>query len=481
MPTDRTHIVLVPGFAGFDALGQLEYYAGITEQFRLWKKPHHKATLNYFDNFPTAAVATRAKRLRHFLAERIARGEFAEDDQIVLIGHSTGGLDIRRLLLDLGQDKANHASYAVDRLTITAEQILRMLQRVVFISVPQYGTNIANWVRHHSILREVAVTELQASVALSQLPLINRLQGLLSDCTAAVTNIDLVLAARDALIEAEVGSSRDKSRTLLSEEAASELSLWLRHMSADFSAVDDLSVLPASKDAQSPAHFNAATRNKEIEYWDNDKIEIRSYATIGKSPFSFDTGETVPMWELLLPWTFGSTLENLADQMDQVYLHCYRACAGGPFAYPGDANYVPGSGSVPWGEIPTPQAVFPTSAFAGKISLWDNDGIVNTASMLWPNGNETILVPCDHADILGHYKRVPVAIQAEESGRQFEAYDLLKSGSRFSDTEFQEIWSSIFGYCLDGYARDGARKMKGYAKASSESIQAYSSTVEERS
>jgi hypothetical protein len=28
--TKRLHIVLVPGFAGFDALGQLEYYGGIT-------------------------------------------------------------------------------------------------------------------------------------------------------------------------------------------------------------------------------------------------------------------------------------------------------------------------------------------------------------------------------------------------------------------------------------------------------------------
>lgn len=31
----RLHIVLAPGFAGFDALGQLEYYAGLTPHFRL--------------------------------------------------------------------------------------------------------------------------------------------------------------------------------------------------------------------------------------------------------------------------------------------------------------------------------------------------------------------------------------------------------------------------------------------------------------
>jgi hypothetical protein len=30
----RTHVVLVPGFVGFDALGQLENYAGVTDVFQ---------------------------------------------------------------------------------------------------------------------------------------------------------------------------------------------------------------------------------------------------------------------------------------------------------------------------------------------------------------------------------------------------------------------------------------------------------------
>ena len=38
-PATRCHIVLVPGFGGFDALGQVEYYAGITRLFQQWKLP----------------------------------------------------------------------------------------------------------------------------------------------------------------------------------------------------------------------------------------------------------------------------------------------------------------------------------------------------------------------------------------------------------------------------------------------------------
>ena len=115
---NRVHIVLVPGFAGFDALGQLEYYAGVTEEFLAWQQARAAgpwAALHYFDNLPTAAVATRAARLGRYLAQRFARGDFAPGDTVALVGHSTGGLDIRRLLLDLERQAGSGlAAFAVD-------------------------------------------------------------------------------------------------------------------------------------------------------------------------------------------------------------------------------------------------------------------------------------------------------------------------------------------------------------------------------
>ena len=73
----RVHMVLIPGFGGFDALGNVEYYSGITRQFQI--HDDKSAVLHYFDNLPTAAVVTRAARLRAFLAKRIARGEILPD------------------------------------------------------------------------------------------------------------------------------------------------------------------------------------------------------------------------------------------------------------------------------------------------------------------------------------------------------------------------------------------------------------------
>jgi triacylglycerol esterase/lipase EstA (alpha/beta hydrolase family) len=91
MAAKRFHIVLIPGFAGFDALGQLEYYGRVTPLFqRLQIKD---LVLHYFDNLPTASVTTRASRLQSYLAKRIARGEISDGDEVTLVGHSTGGLD----------------------------------------------------------------------------------------------------------------------------------------------------------------------------------------------------------------------------------------------------------------------------------------------------------------------------------------------------------------------------------------------------
>jgi triacylglycerol lipase len=102
--TKRLHVVLVPGFAGFDALGQLEYYGGITPLFQTWLTGNQ--VLHYFDNFPTAAVVTRATGLRSYLAKRLARGEISNRDDVILVGHSSGGLDIRWLLWDLYHRKS---------------------------------------------------------------------------------------------------------------------------------------------------------------------------------------------------------------------------------------------------------------------------------------------------------------------------------------------------------------------------------------
>src|ERR1051326_444233 len=197
MSAGRHHIVLVPGFAGFDALGHLEYYAGVTPLF----PQLGDAVLHYFDNFPTAAVATRAARLLGWLNKRSARGEIKPEDHITLIGHSTGGLDIRRLILDLDRQPAHVAVDGGAR--VEPEAVLRAIRRVVFLSVPPWGTNIADWVRSHSFWRQVVVAELRAGFAGSQMPIVDRVGPTLTGAAARLTRSGFFRALQDTLREAD--------------------------------------------------------------------------------------------------------------------------------------------------------------------------------------------------------------------------------------------------------------------------------------
>jgi triacylglycerol lipase len=423
----RFHTVLIPGFAGFDALGQLEYYAGLTPLFQ--SRGADDEVLHYFDDYPTAAVETRAARLQKYLAKRIARGDISPGDEVTLVGHSTGGLDIRWLLW-----KLHHRSKAaaVDGgCAVDAEKILHAVRRVVFLSVPHWGTNIADWVRAHGIGRLAVVADLRAAVAGSQLLPVDWLERTITGAAACLTGADLLLAMQDALSEAnEYNGVPGPLRKAEAHEAAAQLALYLRDIASDFRAIDDLTSLPPrTGEIASPAHFDRRDRDKEMKLLGN--LEFRSYLTLGKRPFRFPADEVAPPWELAKPCTYPEIMKDaaLSAGTDIAYRAGYRACAGGPFD-----------------ERPVPRRKV-TRRFQGapqdQIEKWDNDGIVNTLSMFWPK-DENVLVAADHMDIVGHYKLVPA--QPGE-GRNYRAYDLLKSASGFDEKIFEEIWKEIFEFC----------------------------------
>ena len=427
--TKRFHVVLIPGFAGFDALGQLEYYSDITRLFQTCRARNQ--VLHYFDNFPTAAVVTRATRLRVYLARRIARGEISLSDDVTLVGHSTGGLDIRWLLWDLYPLLRRNQPIVVDgRAKVDPASILEVVRRVVFLSVPHWGTNIANWVQTYRLERKAVVEELRAAVVGSQLLPLDRIETGIMGGAACLTGAELFRAAQDALSEANEHNGRPSPfRTAEAQEAASQLGLYLRHMASDFRAIDDLTSPPerAGKPV-SPAHFTVSDRKKELRL--ARRIKFRSYVTLGRRPFRFDPGPA-PLWEFSKPSTYPEASKDpaLSAGTDIVYRKCYRACAGGPFRQPAHS-----------GKVTKRLSGAPRHA----IEVWDNDGIVNTLSMLWPRG-DNVLVPGDHMDIVGHYKPL---LAERGGGRKYRAYDLLKSESGFNENIFKEVWQEIFAFSL---------------------------------
>ncbi len=434
-PYTRCHIVLIPGFGAFDALGRVEYYAGITRLFQRWNGTRGTlpTVLHYFDSLPTAAVVTRATRLRNYLAKRMARGEILASDKIVLVGHSTGGLDIRQLVCDLHDPKKRHIP--VDGgLNVDAHKLRKCLDGVVFLSVPHWGTNIAGWVCSHTVLRTTAIADLRAAFAGSQIYLLDQIEAGLADGAATLTGANLLLALRDALTEANDDlSGPDPTQIAAAQETASELELYFREMATDFRVINDLASTPY-KGEQSPAHYNDRERRRELEFWKQPPIRTLSYATVGGRPFHFASrsGCPAPIFSLTNPGDYLAVAQGcgLSAGTDISYRLSYRACAGGPLEWPalrGKITRVLGP--------PPPQ----------PIELWDNDGIVNTVSMLWPRG-ETVLVLADHLDIVGHYRLEP-AQPAVGAPRTYQSYDSLKSAPLFQPTTFEDVLEGDLPLC----------------------------------
>jgi hypothetical protein len=379
-------------------------------------------------------VATRAARLRDFLAKRVARGELQRGDRIALVGHSTGGLDIRQLLWDLLQrpdeelpvDGAEGAA-----CTVRARELLDLVKRIAFLSVPQWGTNIADWVRAHGAARKALVAELLGAFTARDLPLAGRFETWVATTTLSGARSELFFAIRDALTEMNVNREDDPRRVVEALEAHSEVELWLRYIWSDFSAIDDLASAPQG-DNTTPARFDAKQRKLESDAWTSHGITTRSYATIGSRPFRFEHAASAPEWKLLNPFTWPEQDENAGATLktDLAYRISYRACAGGPFVMPGGGA--------------TATATRFGTHDEQEVEVWDNDGIVNTASMLWPEGSETRLIAGDHGDVIGHFRLVK-AIQP--AGRQFHTYDLLGSGSGFDENSFRAVWRDVFDFC----------------------------------
>jgi hypothetical protein len=455
------HIVLVPGFGGFDALGQIEYYAGTTAAFQRWRAAggsrERPVVLHYFGNLPTAGVSTRAARLHSYVAKRIARGDIQDEDSVALVGHSTGGLDIRQMLFAPAQPDLDLDGGAIDELRATAvpvahSQILDTVSRVVFLSVPQYGTNIADWVRSHTLARRAVIEGLYRGVqGASVRPLARGISRLLDELAELTKNPDLLKAVEDALNETQPSQTAGPVWRAGAEEAGSQLRLWLQHMDHDFGVIDDLaSFTDSPRGSTSPAHYSEHRRAEELAVWRDHGIETRSIATIARRGFTFDPRKPAKPFHLhdVSTWP---THERAADagDMDISYVLAYRACAGGAFEVPSSVaaqcENIDGLNTT----LLDVANLGPSGPRAGAgLAVWDNDGIVNTASMLWPDLSNTRLVAADHLDIVGHYVLRKTVPSPDASGRRYASVDALKSHTEFTQDAFDRVWKDVFDHCV---------------------------------
>lgn len=420
------HLVLVPGFGGFDALGALRYYEGVTGV--LERTP---LVLHYFPNLPTASVRTRAEQLLAFLDERWRRKEIHPGDEVHLVGHSTGGLDLRQLLLRYRE--LERAPGPRERSVL---EVLGRIRSVQFLSTPQRGTNLVCRM-NHPLARALLIRPLLRACFES----VRGLRERGTSESARLLRLALLRGRRqesdnwiDALLDTMEGcySREGAYPSALARASYFELLRWLLHMASDSSALSDLSPTRLGDAPPSPAHEDDP--EGERRFLVEHGIRYASIVTVARPR----SGRWFDLFNRLHAFTAESPVPRL----------------GQPQAVQ---------------KLLEPRSV-------RMLSLADNDGLVNTLSQVWPDAASCFLVDADHADVIGHFQ----ADAAGDTHGSFKRYDLLNSSSGFDALAFAALWTRIASFArgrayheAEGTQGDGewaARSVGRMERSSSPSI-----------
>lgn len=123
------HVLLVPGFFGFTNLGDLRYFGHVRDallaRFAARGLP---VSVEVVRTLPTASLPRRAARVAEMLATLPADGA-----PVHLVGHSSGGLDVRLLA----------ATGVALPTTRDVDALLARVRSVVTVTTPHYGTPLA--------------------------------------------------------------------------------------------------------------------------------------------------------------------------------------------------------------------------------------------------------------------------------------------------------------------------------------------------
>jgi hypothetical protein len=126
----RQHVLLVPGFFGFANLGDFAYFGHVRDFFARYLRRHGIAgEVIVVQTFPTASLRRRATRVLETMAELLDRS----DGDVHLIGHSSGGLDVRLLTAPEVQLPT----------TLEVDKYAQKVRTVVTLSSPHRGSPLA--------------------------------------------------------------------------------------------------------------------------------------------------------------------------------------------------------------------------------------------------------------------------------------------------------------------------------------------------
>ncbi len=331
---------LVPGVFGFETLGQLPYFAHVAEV--LTERLQHRgvdARVRAVGTCPTASLRTRAAHLAEVVME--LAGD--DDAPIHLIGHSSGGLDLRLLVTP-------SASLPTE---VAVENLAARIQTVTTVATPHLGTplaDVATGVLGRRVLRVLSLLTVHA-LRFGHHPV----RGAVVAGRFLLRLDDLVGMREGVLDQLYDGLLADFSR-----EHSASLQEFLGRVRGDQALLPQLS--PAAMDV-----FNAATKDRpEVRYASvitrARPPGLRSMASVGVRPYA------------QISHVLYQVLYRVTSGMSEVAL--------GPLGDSQIEALISG-----YGKIPDERA---------------NDGMVPTRSQIW--GSLIHIARADHLDVMGYFR-----------------------------------------------------------------------------
>jgi hypothetical protein len=375
------HLYFVPGMFGFGRLASYDYFVHLERALvRELRARGHDAETWVVDVAPTASVRRRAARL----AELVASTSLG-DEPIHLIGHSTGGVDVRLLAcpgVDLPCDP-------------DALSWLPRLASVTTMSTPHHGTPLAAFFATVSGQRMLYAVSALTFVALSLgAPPLTAASALV----LAVSRLDRALGLEVRVLD------RATTRLLhvLDDARSREVRAYLDAIGRDQGAMVQL--MPEAMDL-----FQASVR---------DRPGVLYQCTISSAPLPSPV-----KWarQLASPWGALSTslfaaLWALTSRIDERY-----PCA------------------APHAGAETEAAL--ASAFGRTPGLRANDGVVPLRSQV--HGRVAWAGYADHLDVLGHFAGAKSVRPTAGAAAEAAHVDWLRSGAGFDEARFAALTAAI--------------------------------------
>jgi hypothetical protein len=325
---------------GFGHLAGYDYFkhvrAGLEKRFAA-------AGVNaVFEDVPAPPTSSLRYRSR-ILAATVAKSAHADDGPIHLIGHSTGGLDVRLVL-----------SPSVS-LGVSREQLAwrKRVVSAVTINAPHYGTPLATYFATVSGTRVLYVLSLLTVVSLTigepSLAIFSRL-------VAGVGGIDSLFGGDMKLFSRVT----DTVLRFVDREGRGEIADFLSKVRIDQGAI--IQIMPEAMDL-----FNAACES-------DPSVRYGCVVSAAPPPRAMRFAKRVRSPYAAFTAAIYSTLYQFASQESEVY----------PYARPTQR-----------------ETEFLRTGVDQDVTPESNDGIVPTLGMLW--GELLWAGEADHLDILGHF------------------------------------------------------------------------------